>query len=100
MPGFRSDNHRDRQTEILSGGSRSFPGSWVPRPDLFAPKCALCLAAGARRWTEDGLVRSLAAHEIAVTSMVGLILPIITTLCSFGTHALERALPKAGLVLR
>jgi polar amino acid transport system permease protein len=27
-------------------------------------------------------------------SMVGLIFPIMTTLCFFGIHALERALPK------
>ena len=33
-------------------------------------------------------------------SLVGLIFPIMTTLCSFGIHALERALPKAGLALR
>ncbi len=33
-------------------------------------------------------------------SLVGLIFPIMTTLCSFGINALERALPKAGLALR
>ena len=33
-------------------------------------------------------------------SMVGLIFPLLTTLCSFGIHALERVLPKAGLALR
>jgi polar amino acid transport system permease protein len=33
-------------------------------------------------------------------SLVGLIFPIMTTLCSFGISGLERALPKAGLALR
>jgi polar amino acid transport system permease protein len=33
-------------------------------------------------------------------SLVGLIFPLLTTLCSFGVHSLERALPKAGLALR
>jgi polar amino acid transport system permease protein len=33
-------------------------------------------------------------------SLVGLIFPIMTTFCSFGVNALERALPKAGLALR
>jgi len=33
-------------------------------------------------------------------SLVGLIFPIMTTLCSFGIHALERVLPRAGLALR
>jgi polar amino acid transport system permease protein len=33
-------------------------------------------------------------------SLVGIIFPILTTLCSFGIHALERVLPKAGLALR
>ncbi len=33
-------------------------------------------------------------------SMVGLIFPLMTTLCSIGIHALERVLPKAGLALR
>ena len=33
-------------------------------------------------------------------SLVGLIFPVMTTLCSFGIHALERVLPKAGLALR
>jgi polar amino acid transport system permease protein len=33
-------------------------------------------------------------------SMVGLIFPIMTTLCSVGIRALERTLPKAGLALR
>jgi polar amino acid transport system permease protein len=33
-------------------------------------------------------------------SMVGLIFPVMTTLCSVGIHALERVLPKAGLALR
>lgn len=33
-------------------------------------------------------------------SLVGLIFPIMTTLCSLGINALERLLPKAGLALR
>lgn len=33
-------------------------------------------------------------------SLVGLIFPVMTTLCSVGIHALERVLPKAGLALR
>lgn len=33
-------------------------------------------------------------------SLVGLIFPLMTTLCSVGIHALERVLPKAGLALR
>ena len=33
-------------------------------------------------------------------SLVGLIFPIMTTLCSVGIHALERVLPKAGVALR
>ncbi len=33
-------------------------------------------------------------------SLVGLIFPIMTTLCSVGIHALERILPKAGVALR
>ena len=33
-------------------------------------------------------------------SLVGLIFPLLTTLCSAGIHALERLLPKAGLALR
>lgn len=33
-------------------------------------------------------------------SLVGIIFPILTTLCSAGIHALERVLPKAGLALR
>jgi polar amino acid transport system permease protein len=33
-------------------------------------------------------------------SLVGLIFPIMTTLCSLGIHVLERVLPKAGLAMR
>jgi polar amino acid transport system permease protein len=33
-------------------------------------------------------------------SLVGIIFPILTTLCSAGIHALERVLPKAGIALR
>ena len=33
-------------------------------------------------------------------SLVGIIFPLLTTLCSAGIHALERVLPKAGLALR
>lgn len=33
-------------------------------------------------------------------SMVGIIFPILTTLCSFGIHQLERVLPKAGFAMR
>jgi polar amino acid transport system permease protein len=33
-------------------------------------------------------------------SLVGLIFPTMTTLCSLGIHVLERVLPKAGLAMR
>ncbi len=33
-------------------------------------------------------------------TMVGLIFPVLTTLCSAGIHALDRVLPKAGFALR
>ncbi len=33
-------------------------------------------------------------------SLVGLIFPAMTTLCSAGIHALDRVLPKAGIALR
>lgn len=33
-------------------------------------------------------------------SLVGIIFPIMTTICSAGIHGLERVLPKAGLALR
>lgn len=33
-------------------------------------------------------------------SLVGIIFPIMTTLCSIGIYLLERALPRAGLALR
>jgi polar amino acid transport system permease protein len=33
-------------------------------------------------------------------SLVGLIFPMMTTLCSVGIHALERVTPKAGIALR